>query len=69
MPPAARNHPPATPRYIAIAAVVRDHIATEQLGPHTLLPSERELADRHGVSRMTAVAADQTLKAGHHQEI
>jgi GntR family transcriptional regulator len=42
------------PRYLVIAAQVRDRITVEQLGPHTLLPSERELAEQHGVSRMTA---------------
>jgi GntR family transcriptional regulator len=63
MPAAARKEPPATPRYIAIAAVVRDRIATEQLGPHTLLPSERELADQHGVSRMTARQALSLLES------
>jgi len=71
MPAAARNQPPATrigsppttPRYIAIAALVRDRIATEQLGPHTLLPSERELADQHGVSRMTARQALSLLES------
>ena len=55
MPAAARKSPPQgggdPPRYLAIAALVRDRIATEQLGPHTLLPSERELAEQHGVSR------------------
>jgi GntR family transcriptional regulator len=45
---------PATPRYLAIAAQVRDRIVVDQLGPHTLLPSERELAEQHQVSRMTA---------------
>src|SRR4029079_236333 len=63
MPSAARNQAPATPRYIAIAAVVRDRIATEQLGPHTLLPSERELAEQHGVSRMTARQALSLLES------
>ena len=63
MPRAARNQPPATPRYIAIAALVRDRIATDQLGPHTLLPSERELADQHGVSRMTARQALSLLES------
>jgi GntR family transcriptional regulator len=63
MPAAARNQPPATPRYIAIAALVRDRIATDQLGPHTLLPSERELADQHGVSRMTARQALSLLES------
>src|SRR6476646_8465616 len=62
-PSAARNQAPATPRYIAIAALVRDRIATEQLGPHTLLPSERELADQHGVSRMTARQALSLLES------
>ena len=55
--------PPPTPRYIAIAALVRDRIATERLGPHTLLPSERELAERHGVSRMTARQAVSLLES------
>ena len=63
MPPSSRNQPPATPRYIAIAALVRDRIATERLGPHTLLPSERELADQHGVSRMTARQALSLLES------
>ena len=71
MPRAARNQPPATrsgpppttPRYIAIAAVVRDRIVTDQLGPHTLLPSERELAHQHGVSRMTARQALSLLES------
>ena len=63
MPAAARNQPPATPRYIAIAALVRDRIATDQLGPHTLLPSERELAEQHGVSRMTARQALSLLES------
>ena len=64
MPAAARKpRPPATPRYIAIAALVRDRITTEQLGPHTLLPSERELAEQHGVSRMTARQALSLLES------
>ncbi|MCW2514095.1 MAG: yvoA 2, partial [Mycobacterium sp.] len=45
------RRPSNTPRYIAIAAQVRDRIIVEQLGPHTLLPSERELAEQHQVSR------------------
>lgn len=59
----AASMPPATPRYIAIAALVRDRIETEQLGPHTLLPSERELAEQHGVSRMTARQALSLLES------
>jgi GntR family transcriptional regulator len=50
----SERRPSATPRYIAIAAQVRDRIIVDQLGPHTLLPSERELAELHQVSRMTA---------------
>lgn len=67
MPAAARKSPPKgggdPPRYLAIAAEVRDRIATEQLGPHTLLPSERELAEQHGVSRMTARQALSLLES------
>ncbi len=42
---------------------MRDRIATDQLGPHTLLPSERELAEQHGVSRMTARQALSLLES------
>lgn len=48
---------------MTIAADVRDRIATEALGPHTLLPSERELAEMHGVSRMTARQALSLLES------
>jgi GntR family transcriptional regulator len=67
MPAAAKKSSPQggaePPRYLAIAALVRDRIATEQLGPHTLLPSERELAEQHGVSRMTARQALSLLES------
>jgi GntR family transcriptional regulator len=53
-PTTSEKRRPVPPRYIAIAEAVRDRIVTDQLGPHTLLPSERELAERHEVSRMTA---------------
>jgi GntR family transcriptional regulator len=53
-PTMSEKRQPAPPRYIAIAESVRDRIVTDQLGPHTLLPSERELAQQHQVSRMTA---------------
>ncbi|MFD0855394.1 GntR family transcriptional regulator, partial [Actinomadura adrarensis] len=50
-----RINPPATsPRYVVIAGELRDRITSEKLAPHTLLPSERELSEIHGVSRMTA---------------
>lgn len=48
-----RTPPPAT-AYVRIAAELRSRILGKQLAPHTLLPSERELSDVHGVSRMTA---------------
>ena len=55
--------PSGTPLYLRIAADVRDLIATEQLAPHTLLASERELAEHHGVSRMTARQALSLLES------
>jgi GntR family transcriptional regulator len=57
------RRPSTTPRYIAIAAQVRDRIIVDQLGPHTLLPSERELAEQHRVSRMTARQALSLLES------
>ncbi len=56
-----RNH--TSPRYIAIAELVRESIASQQLGPHALVPSERELAEQHGVSRMTARQALSLLES------
>lgn len=55
--------PSGTPLYMSIAADVRDRIDTEQMGPHTLLPSERELAEHHKVSRMTARQALSLLES------
>ncbi|MGB2921615.1 MAG: GntR family transcriptional regulator [Mycobacterium sp.] len=55
--------PSGAPLYMTIASDVRDRIATEQLAPHTLLPSERELAEVHGVSRMTARLALSLLES------
>ncbi len=43
-----------SPRYVTIAAELRDRITGEKLAPHTLMPSERELGETYGVSRMTA---------------
>ena len=61
--PARAKAQSATPRYIAIATLLRDRIVDEQLGPHTLLPSERELAEQHEVSRMTARQALSLLES------
>ncbi|HEY1133123.1 MAG TPA: GntR family transcriptional regulator [Nocardioides sp.] len=44
----------SVPRYAEIAADLRRRILDEELAPHTLVPSERELSEIHGVSRMTA---------------
>lgn len=44
---------PRSPRYVSIAADLRERIA-DGLAPHTLVPSERELSESYGVSRMTA---------------
>lgn len=46
-----------SPVYVSIAAEIRDRITGEHLAPHTLLPSERELSEQFGVSRMTARSA------------
>ena len=62
MPP-SRPRRPRTHSYLAVAAHVRDQIAAEGLGPHTLLPSERELAQAQGVSRMTARQALSLLES------
>jgi GntR family transcriptional regulator len=42
------------PAYLAIAAKLRDAIESGELAPHAPVPSEREIAERFGVSRMTA---------------
>lgn len=48
------DNPVTPPRYVSIAAELRDRITALKLAPHTLLPSERELSEQSGVSRMTA---------------
>ncbi len=44
----------ASSAYVQIANELRDRILEQNLAPNTLLPSERELGEQHGVSRMTA---------------
>src|SRR6476469_511878 len=61
--PTRKKARPSTARYISIAALLRDRIVDDQLGPHTLLPSERELAEQHEVSRMTARQALSLLES------
>jgi GntR family transcriptional regulator len=45
---------PDVPAYLRIAAQLRDGIDAGEWGTHAALPAERELAERFGVSRMTA---------------
>ena len=59
----SRRRQTAAPRYLTIAESLRDRILTEQLAPNTLLPSERELAEQHEVSRMTARQAVTLLES------
>jgi GntR family transcriptional regulator len=51
------------PRHVAIAAMLKDRIVRDGLGPHTLMPSERELGEQYGVSRMTARQALMLLES------
>jgi GntR family transcriptional regulator len=43
----------AIPLHTQLATLLRSRIQNQQLRPHTQLPSERELCDEHGVSRIT----------------
>lgn len=55
-----------SPRYIGIATALREQILGQQLAPHTLLASERELSEQFGVSRMTARQALTLLEQEGH---
>jgi GntR family transcriptional regulator len=55
-----------SPRYVGIAAELRERILDQQLAAHTLMPSERELSDQFGVSRMTARRALTLLESEGH---
>jgi GntR family transcriptional regulator len=50
------------PAYLEIAAQLRARIEAAELAPHTSLPSERDLSELFGVSRMTARAAVKQLQ-------
>ena len=56
----------APPRFVGIAAQLRERILDQQLAPHTLVPSERELSEQFGVSRMTARRALTLLESEGH---
>lgn len=47
-----RQH--AVPLYIQLKQLLTAEIANGSLLPHSRVPSERELSERHGISRMTA---------------
>jgi GntR family transcriptional regulator len=57
---------PASPRFVGIATELRERILDQQLAPHTLVPSERELSEQFGVSRMTARRALSLLESEGH---
>jgi GntR family transcriptional regulator len=50
-----------SPLYLWLAALLRDQIEAGGLMAHGLVPSERTLSERYGVSRMTARHALETL--------
>jgi GntR family transcriptional regulator len=50
-----------SPLYLWLAALLRDQIEVGHLSAHGLVPSERALSERYGVSRMTARHALETL--------
>ncbi|WP_206051765.1 GntR family transcriptional regulator [Nocardioides ferulae] len=56
----------STPRYVGIATELRERILDQQLAPHTLMPSERELSEQFAVSRMTARQALTLLESEGH---
>lgn len=63
MPVARDPAPPPRHRYAAIAEKLRHAIETRQIEPGYNIPSERELAERHAVTRQTVRAAVDHLQA------
>ena len=60
---AGKRHTPArsSPLYLWVAALLRDQIEAGRFDPREPIPSERVLAERYGVSRMTARHAVEIL--------
>ena len=56
-------HEGSAPRFQQIVDHLRDEIIGGRLPEHTALPSERTVADQHGVSRMTARRALEAVEA------
>jgi GntR family transcriptional regulator len=44
----------ATPFYLQLKRLIEDQVASGTLLPHSRIPSERELSEQFGISRMTA---------------
>lgn len=44
----------ATPFYLQLKRVIETQVASGALPPHSRIPSERELSEQYGISRMTA---------------
>lgn len=61
--PVARDPAPPRHLYTAIAEKLRHAIETRQIEPGYNIPSERELAERHAVTRQTVRAAVEHLQA------
>jgi GntR family transcriptional regulator len=63
MPQPRANHTDDGPRFRQIFDDLRNEITDKDMAEHTALPSERVLAERYGVSRMTARRALTALEA------
>ncbi len=61
--PQLSNTEMRTPRFRQIADDLRERIVSGRLKVHTALPSERTVAEQHGVSRMTARRALEAIEA------
>jgi GntR family transcriptional regulator len=51
------------PRYYQLQQIIRERIRNGEWAPGSLIPSERELCERYGISRMTARQAISGLEA------
>ena len=57
-----QSDPSRGPRFLQIVDEIRDQIATGVLKEHGILPSERNLSEQYGVSRMTGRRALEALE-------
>ncbi len=63
MQPDPQGDAPLPPRFRQIVETLRQDISSGRLHEHAVLPSERTLAESHGVSRMTARRALESIEA------